>query len=172
MSQNVENPSKPNIARGSDAGERYLSFSLGKEEYAIPLLSVKEVIALPEFTPIPFTPTHFLGIMNLRGQVISVVDLRKKLQIQPKQNAETAVIICDLAPLTIGVVVDSINSVVFPKASEISERPEVQSSRSADYITGVYRKEKSLILLLDISKTLDAQDHMAAARATQGKNAA
>jgi purine-binding chemotaxis protein CheW len=87
-------------------GNRYLSFSLGTEEYAIPLLAVKEVIAMPEFTSVPYTPSHFLGIMNLRGQVISVMDLRKKLGIKPGSTAETAVIICDLSPLCIGVVVD------------------------------------------------------------------
>lgn len=61
--------------------EKFLGFSLGTEEYAIPLLSVKEVIALPEITPVPFSPPHFLGIINLRGQIISVMDLRKKFAL-------------------------------------------------------------------------------------------
>ena len=74
------------------AGQRYLSFSLGSEDYAIPLLSVKEVIAVPEITPIPFTPSHFLGIMNLRGQVISIIDLRSKLGIKTKRERRN---VCD-----------------------------------------------------------------------------
>ncbi len=139
-------------------GDRFLSFSLGQEEYAIPLLEVKEVIAVPDITPIPFTPAHFLGIMNLRGQVISVIDLRTKLGVKPEASAETAVIICDLSPLCLGVVVDSINSVVAPGANEMSAKPDVQSNKNTDFITGVFKRDKDLILLLDIGKALDVED--------------
>lgn len=138
--------------------ERYLSFTLGQEDYAIPLLSVKEVIALPEVTPMPFTPPHFVGIMNLRGQVISVIDLRQKLGIKSGAAAETSVIICDLSPMVLGVVVDSINFVLSPDPSEMTEKPEMQGSRNTDYISSVYRKEEKLIMFLDIRKTLGVSD--------------
>jgi purine-binding chemotaxis protein CheW len=152
-------------------GTRYLSFALGPEEYAIPLLSVKEVIAMPEFTPIPYSPAYFLGIMNLRGQVISVLDLRSKMGIKSQNTAETSVIICDLSPLVLGVVVDSINSVLAPNESEISPRPDVQNGKNMEYITGVFRKEKNLVLFLDIAKTLSVEDQIAAARASKPKAA-
>jgi purine-binding chemotaxis protein CheW len=142
-------------------GNRYLSFSLGVEEYAIPLLAVREVIAMPEYTPVPYTQPYFLGIMNLRGQVISVMDLRGKLGIKPKADAETAVIICDLNGMAIGVVVDSVNSVLNPHPDEVSDKPEIQSNRPTDYITGVYRKENALVLFLDIAKSLSVEDHAA-----------
>lgn len=138
--------------------ERFLSFSLGTEEYAVPLLVVKEVIAVPDITPIPFTPSHFLGIMNLRGLVISVIDFRTKLGIKATGSEEIAVIICDLQPFCLGVVVDSINTVIFPKPYEIDRKPDIQSNKSTDYITGVYKKDKKLILLLDIAKALDLSD--------------
>jgi purine-binding chemotaxis protein CheW len=153
------------------SGVRYLSFSLGTEEYALPLLSVKEVIAVPEITPIPFTPPHFLGIMNLRGQVISVIDLRQKLGIKPKASAETAIIICDLDPLSLGVVVDAINSVLSPNESELSEKPEIQSTRNTDYITGVYRKDEQLVVFLNIAKTLNIEDQKAINNAAKSKAA-
>lgn len=143
------------------ANSRYLSFSLGVEEYAVPLLSVKEVIAVPEFTPIPYTPSHFLGIMNLRGQVISVIDLRAKFNIKPTQSEETSVIICDLAPLVLGVVVDSVNSVLSPKPEDISPKPDIESNRNTEFITAVYRREKHLVLVLDIQKTLTNEDRNA-----------
>lgn len=104
-----------------DEVNRYLNFSLGEEEFAIPLLSVKEVIAVPETTPIPHTPPHFLGIMNLRGQVISVIDLRKKFSINTKNTEETSVIILDLKNHFLGVVVDSVTSVLAIKNSDILE---------------------------------------------------
>lgn len=143
------------------ANERYLSFSMGPEEFAIPLLAVKEVIAVPEFTPIPHTPSYFLGIMNLRGQVISVLDLRKKLGVQPKNGTEDAVIICDMSPIVLGILVDSVNSVLTPKEDEILPKPPIESKIGTEYITAVYRRNDHLVLFLDISKALNTQDLMA-----------
>lgn len=151
--------------------DRYLSFSLGQEEYAIPLLSVKEVIAIPEITPLPFTPAHFLGIMNLRGQVISVIDLRQKLGIKPKASNETAIIICDLNSISLGVVVDAINAVLSPTPQDLSEKLEIQSSQSTDYITGVYRHENKMVVFLNIAKTLNIEDQKAIGNAAK-KNVA
>jgi purine-binding chemotaxis protein CheW len=160
------------IAESEDQMGRYLSFSLGSEEYAIPLLSVKEVVAVPEITPIPFTPSYFLGIMSLRGQVISVIDLRSKLNIKPSSSAETAIVICELNSIFLGVVVDSVNSVITPKESELSPKPEIQGSRATDYITNVFRKEKRLILFLDVSKVLTSEDHSQISRSTSKLKAA
>ncbi len=140
---------------------RFLAFSLEDENFALPLLAVKEVIAMPEITSIPYTPPHFLGIMNLRGQVISVIDLRLKFNMKPNGGSETAVVICDLANLCIGVVVDSVNQVLSLNQEDIAPRPEVESNRKSDYIMGVTRQDKKLILLLDIAKTLNVEDHMA-----------
>lgn len=151
--------------------DRYLSFSLGEEEYAIPLLTVKEVVGVPDITPVPFTPPHFRGIMNLRGQVISIMDFRTKLGIKPGAESETAVIIVDLSPLCLGVIVDSINSVIAAHAGEISDRPDIQTHKNTDFITGVFKKDKSLVLLLDIVKALDVNDLQAMAQ-TKSKQAA
>lgn len=157
----------------SKGSSRYLSFSLGTEDYAIPLRSVREVIAVPEITPIPSTPSHFLGIMNLRGQVISIIDLRQKLGVKPQNQADASVIICDLAPLCLGVVVDSINSVLSPTDGEISEKPEIQSNRNTDYIQGVFRNGKKLVLVLDVAKALGVNDLQTAAKtANSDKKAA
>jgi purine-binding chemotaxis protein CheW len=137
---------------------RFIEFSLGKEDYAIPLLMVREVISVPDTTPIPKSPSHFLGIMNLRGQVISVVDLRKKLKVEAKQDKEEAVIIVDIGGMNIGVVVDSINKVLAFSSEDVSEMPEVENQLNTHYIFGVYKKENSLTVLLDIAKVLDLKD--------------
>ena len=146
--------SKKNI--GND---RFLSFSLGEEEFGMPLHTVREVIAMPETTPVPQSPKYFLGIMNLRGQVISVVDLRVKLGITPKKTSETAVVICDIGTTLIGMVVDSVNQVLSPAKEDVSEKPEIESSKASQFITGVYREEKKLVLYIDIAKCLDIADH-------------
>ena len=153
-------------------GNRYISFSLGKEEYAIPLLDVREVIAVPETTPVPFTPPHFMGIMNLRGQVISVIDLRTKLGIKPVAGPETAVIICDIGNTCLGVLVDSINSVVSPDEGQLSSKPEIESQKSTDYISAVYRKTDRLVLIIDLKKALNGEDRKAISTAATPKKAA
>ena len=157
---------------GEDTIVRYLEFSLGEEFYAVPLLKVREVIAMPETTPVPFTPKHFLGIMNLRGQVISVIDLRDKMGIQksdkPGVNAddENAVIIVDLNPIFLGVVVDSVNNVLTVDTNHVNETPQIESQKNTDYIDGVYRKDNELILLLNVGKVLDVEDHQAISQST------
>lgn len=138
---------------------RFLIFSLCSEQYAVPLLKVKEVIALTETTPVPYAPPYFKGIMNLRGQVISVIDLRTKLKMpKAEASAETAIIILDLSPLSLGVIVDSVESVLAVDLGEIQPPPEVGGGANTSYIKGVTRKDKKLILLLDIERTLSVDD--------------
>jgi len=139
--------------------ERYLEFDLGSEHYAIRLLQVKEVIPVPETTAIPKAPSYFLGIMNLRGHIISIVDLRKKMGVASKQDLEEeAVIIADVGGIQIGVIVDSINRVLPVTMKDVSEVPEVSSQVNAKYIQGIFRKENSLTVLLDLGGVLDLKD--------------
>jgi purine-binding chemotaxis protein CheW len=139
--------------------ERIICFSIGSEEFGVPLLDIKEVIAMPEITPVPYTPSHFLGIMNLRGNVISVVDLRLKFKIKAQENSENSIIICEFSGMSIGVVVDSVNNVLTPLNGEISDKPDIQSQIRTDYITSVLKRDDRLILLLDIAKTLGSEDY-------------
>lgn len=140
--------------------DRFIEFSLGQEDYAIPLLMVREVISIPETTPIPKAPKHFIGLMNLRGQVISIVDLRNKLTIKPNEvTSDSAVIIVDFQGMNIGIVVDSINKVLAFSKTEIQEMPELQSQVRSDYILGVYKKDDGLTVLLDIARCLDVKDY-------------
>ena len=139
--------------------DRFIEFSLGSEDYAIPLLMVREVISIPETTPIPKAPKHFIGLMNLRGQVISIVDLRNKLNIKPQEsNEDSAVIIVDFNGMNIGIIVDSINKVLAFSKNEIQQMPELESQVKSDYIIGIYKKEDGLTVLLNIAKCLDVKD--------------
>lgn len=144
--------------RSNNEINRFIEFGLGKENYAVSLLMVREVISVPETTPIPKSPIHFLGIMNLRGQVISVIDLRKKLKIESKCDKEEVVIIVDIGGSSIGVVVDSINKVLAFSSDDVSEMPMVEGQINTHFILGVYKKEDSLTVLLDIAKVLSSKD--------------
>ena len=137
---------------------RFIEFTLGAHDYAIPLSMVREVISVPDTTPIPMSPAHFLGFMNLRGQVISIVDLRLKLKVETSKDIEEAVIIVDIAGMNIGDVVDSINKVLAFSSEEVTEVPEVEGDNHSQYTFGIFKKEHSQTTLLDIAKVLDLKD--------------
>jgi len=149
---------------------RYLVVSLGKEQYGIPLLQVKEVIARTDTTPMPHVPSYFKGIMNLRGQVISVIDLRQKFGVTAKENSrQTAYVILDLSPLSFGIVVDAVDTVVALSREEISPTPDVESSARSNFLEGIARKDKKLILLLNIERSLSVEDIRSLKRSVEQK---
>lgn len=138
--------------------QRFLCFRLGAEEFAIPLLVVREVLGVPEITPVPQAQPHFLGIMNLRGQVISVMDLRLKLGVKAAGGDETAVIILDLGAHRVGMVVDRVDSVQQIQPNEETEKPALENSKAGDYVVGVFRREDRLILVLDVARALSLEE--------------
>ena len=152
--------------KASAGSERYLVFQIAGQDFCVPLTSVREVVALPPTTRVPYTPNHFLGIMNLRGQIVSVFDLRLKLGQKADQHAETAVIICDYEDLIFGVVVDFVKSVLPIEAKQIQNPPMVESKVSTEYLTGVVEKDERLILVLSLGKALSLED-IAAMRRSQ-----
>ena len=137
---------------------RYLVFFIGTEEFAIPLLTVREVIAMPTITRLPHTPPHFLGVMNLRGQVIPVTDLRLKLNIKTKASSETSVILSDIGETCVGYVVDSIHSVHSANDADIAPPPDLDTGKSKNFVKGVLKNDSRLILLLDLPELFEAQD--------------
>lgn len=158
MSTNEE-ARKNDSARKADTNDRYLTFQLGSDPYAIPLLQVKEVIEMQEPTPIAEMPSYFKGIINLRGQVVSVIDLRAKLKLANITNGpKTAIIILDLDPtLSLGVVVDRINSVQAFSHSDLSDPPELHAG-SKKHLTAVAKRDNKLTLILDIAAALNLSD--------------
>ncbi|KAB8029928.1 chemotaxis protein CheW [Fluviispira multicolorata] len=137
---------------------RYLCFSLGNEHFSIPLLQVKEVIGIPDFTQIPYTPNYFCGIMNLRGKIISVIDMRKKLNIVSKGTEENSVIVCDLENITMGALVDSVDNVINIEKEKILPKPNMQSSIKNDYIDGLIEFKNQIIVLINLAKSLSIED--------------
>lgn len=145
------------LAASKDDNLRYLIFSLVDEEYSIPLLDVREVIALTEATPIPYAPAYFKGLINLRGQIISIIDLRTKLNLtKAAYGPEASIILLNLEDLSLGVIVDSVNCVLTFRPEEMSPAPAIGGKESC--IKSVARKDKRLILNLDIEATLNFTD--------------
>lgn len=144
-------------------GERFICFNVGKEEYAIPLLYMKEVINRPETTRIPKSPAYFEGLMNLRGQVFSLLDLRKKMGATPMEdNEEESVVILDLSGCVLGVLVDRVNQVLMVTDDMIQETIERKKGKLSDYITGCIQRDKdNLLFILDINKLLNVSAMLA-----------
>lgn len=144
----------------NESHSRYLEFNIGKEIYGVELLTVIEVISIPETTPLPNSPKYINGIMNLRGQIITVVDLRTKLNIEPLPDQdESATIIVKVNNVQVGVIVDSINKVINVSPEDLAEIASTSKNRNAKFITSIYKSpEDYLVFLLNFEKLLDLEE--------------
>ena len=143
----------------ADKGGKYLSFSLAEEEYGIGILKVKEIIGMMNITVIPKTPEFVKGVINLRGKVIPVIDLRLKFGMPSVEFTErTCIIVVEVdsagGTLLIGIVVDSVSEVLNVRAENIEPPPSFGASLDTGYILGMAKMDSGVKILLDISKVL------------------
>ena len=137
---------------------RYLTFSLGQESYGIPVLNVREIIRLCAITPVPRMPTHIKGVINLRGTVIAVLDLRAKFQLSVGDYSDRACIIvvqlngADGSKNLMGAIVDAVEDVVQLSDDTIEPPPDFGGAPDTQYIMGVTTSTGSVKTLLDIEK--------------------
>ena len=137
MSEIEKNVPSLSGKQGIQVGEagRFLIFEVGDTLYGTPLLSVREVIEEQVTKPVPFAPRYFVGIMNLRGRVISVIDLRKKFKIESeKESAKSFIMVLDLDETAIGVMIDRIVSVQSLTVDDVSYLPTVDTHIDPDYL--------------------------------------
>jgi len=132
-----------------------VSFTLGKEEYAVDILRVQEINRMVEITSIPNAPFYIEGVINLRGKVIPVVNLRKKFGFDSKEmDSHSRIMVVDVGR-TVGLVVDSVSEVLRLSSDTIEPPPSMTSNNgSSEYILGVGKLEDRLLILLDIEKFL------------------
>ncbi len=146
-----------------DREGKYLTFSLADEEYGIGILKVKEIIGMMPITTVPRTPEFVKGVINLRGKVIPVIDLRLKFSMEKIDYTErTCIIVVNLksraADILIGVVVDSVSEVLNIKADDIEDTPTFGTSLDTAYILGMAKMEGGVKILLDIDQVLSAEE--------------
>ncbi len=158
----AENQSTVGAVTGDIAG-KYLTFDLAEEEYGVEILRVREIIGMMAITPVPKTPEYVLGVINLRGKVIPVVDLRLKFGLPYKEPDErTCVIVVEMTgdggTVQMGIVVDRVNEVVDVKAGEIEPTPSFGVSLDTAFILGMAKVGDKVKILLDIDKVLSAGD--------------
>jgi purine-binding chemotaxis protein CheW len=142
-----------------DKEGKYLTFALGNEEYGLEILKVREIIGYMEITAVPQTPSYVKGVINLRGQVIPVIDLRAKFGMETaKITEETCIIVVEIKQngrkFSTGIVVDHVQEVLDIEGENIEEAPQFGSSVNTDFILGIGKVGESVKLLLDIDKVL------------------
>lgn len=142
---------------------KYLTFTLDDEIYGIGILKVKEIIGMMSITPVPQTPDFVKGVINLRGKVIPVVDLRLKFVMDALPYSERTCIIvvevdADESTLLIGIVVDSVSEVMNINQEEIEDPPVFDSAIDAGYILGMAKMDGGVKILLDIDRVLSTRD--------------
>lgn len=140
-------------------GGKFLTFFLDREEYGIEILSVREIIGLLPVTPVPQTPYYVQGVVNLRGQVIPVVDLRLKFDMPGiEATEETCIIVVQTGGAQLGIIVDKVSEVLNIPGGEIVDAPTLGSEIQTDFIMGIGKSEGRVTLLLDIGRIFPAAE--------------
>ena len=148
-----------------DKGGKYLTFTLGREEYGIGILKVREIIGLLEITSVPRTPDHIKGVINLRGKVIPVISLRSKFGIPEEEPTDrTCIIVVEIGgtggAIPIGIIVDSVSEVLNIPGEDIEPTPNLGSALNTDYFLGLATVKGKVKILLEIDRVL-ATDEVA-----------
>ncbi len=136
-------------------GSQYLTFRLGDEEYGIEILKVQEIKGYAPVTPVPNTPSYVKGVMDLRGTVIPVVDLRAKLAMsEAAYNQFTVIVVVTVGPKGMGLIVDAVSDVLNIPTSDVQATPEFGAAVDARFINGLAKAGEKLVVLLDIDRVL------------------
>ena len=147
-------------AIGEDTGgEEYLAFTLGREEYGIDILKVQEIRGYETVTRIANAPDFIKGVINLRGIIVPIVDLRIKFQLdRVEYNQYTVVIILNLKDRVVGIVVDGVSDVLTLQSQQIKPAPEFSGSLDTEYIRGLGSIDERMLILVDIERLLMSAD--------------
>lgn len=138
---------------------KYLTFFLGGEEYGLEILKVREIIGIMDITAVPRTPSFVKGVINLRGKVIPVVDLRAKFNMETAaRTEETCIIVVDVGDVEMGVMVDKVSEVLNIAAENIEDAPSFGVDVDTNFILGMGKSNGKVTILLDISRVLTGQD--------------
>lgn len=131
-------------------------FRLGREEYAVPIASVREVVRVSDISRVPHAPEHIRGVMNLRGRILPVVEIRRRLGLEPIELTPTSrVVVADIERRVVGLLVDAVGQVTRVRESAVSAPPE-EVRAGTEAVTGVARVGQRLLILLDLLRLLRA----------------
>jgi purine-binding chemotaxis protein CheW len=140
----------------SDDLLQLVSFNIGSEEFGVDILKVQEINRMVEITKVPQAPHYVEGVINLRGKVIPIVDLRKRFNLDIKAyDKNTRIVVVDIGGNIMGMVVDSVSEVLRLPSSTIEPAPEIATGVNSEYIRGVAKLDDRLLIFLDLSRVID-----------------
>jgi purine-binding chemotaxis protein CheW len=143
----------------TQSGMEYLSFVLGEAQYCIDILKVQEIRRYEPPTRIANTPEFIKGVINLRGNIVPIVDLRVKFGLpEQRYDTQTVVIVLNVARRTVGVVVDGVSDVIALKASEVKPPPELGGALDTQYLQGLATVGDQMLILIDIERLISSRD--------------
>ena len=151
---------KKSSAQGSeDPILQWVTFRLDNETYGINVMQVQEVLRYTEIAPVPGAPSYVLGIINLRGNVVTVIDTRSRFGLSSGDVSENSrIVIIEAEKQVIGIMVDSVAEVVYLRQSEVETAPNVGNDESAKFIQGVCNKNGELLILVELDKMMSEEE--------------
>lgn len=153
--QELDSGHQESAGNESEIIHHLVTFNLGREEYGVDIGSVQEIIRATDITPVPGAPGHVRGVINLRGKIIPVVDLRKRFGMQDTDSGESQrIVVVELAEKRIGMLVDSVSQVIKISSGIVEAMPEEATSVDENFIKGVGKLDHRLIIILDLNRSL------------------
>lgn len=139
---------------------RWVTFQLENETYGIDVMQIREVLRSQEISPVPGAPAYVLGIINLRGSVVAIIDTRTRFGLPRREEMDDAsrILIMESGDLVVGFLVDSVSEVADLQNDKVDSPPDTGSSQGSRFISGLYNRESGLLILLDGSKLLSEEE--------------
>ncbi|MBA4252224.1 MAG: chemotaxis protein CheW [Chlorobiaceae bacterium] len=151
--------SQQNVENSVNELLQIVSFNIGEEEFGVDILKVQEINRMINITQVPNSPDYISGVINLRGRIIPIIDLRKRLGMQSKQHdKDTRIIVVELEGKTIGFIVDSVREVLRIPKNITEPPPSIVNGIDSDYITAVGKLEDRLLILLDLERLVSNKE--------------
>ncbi|MDN3378168.1 MULTISPECIES: chemotaxis protein CheW [unclassified Pseudoalteromonas] len=146
-------------ADSNDEVLQWVTFKLESETYGVNVMQVQEILRYTEIAPVPGAPSYVLGIINLRGNVVTVIDTRARFGLMSAETTDNSrVLIIEAEEQVIGILADSVAEVVYLRSSEIDSAPNIGTEESAKFIQGVSNRDGELLILVDLNKLLNDEE--------------
>ncbi len=164
MTSSMQNIEDTNLGMGVSAGEdQYLTFILAQEEYGVDILRVQEIKGWSKTTPIPNTPDYIKGVMNLRGSIVPIIDLRERFGLEPLEYGPMTVVIVlsvqsEDRERLMGVVVDAVSDVYNVKPEDLKPAPDLGDRLRSEFVKGLATVDEKLVIVVDIDSLLNSDE--------------
>lgn len=155
----TEEPTGATLGTANNDSQEFLTFVLGNEQYGLEILKVQEIRGYDTVTRLPDTPDYVKGVINLRGTVVPVIDMRLKFRLEKAEyNELTVMIVLNVANRVVGIVVDSVSDVVRLAGEQIREMPDMRGAIDRQFITGIGALDQRMLILLDIEALMTSRE--------------